>query len=38
MNQASVQHLVLFDGACGLCSRLVRFVLPRPTFANASST
>lgn len=23
------QHLVLYDGACGLCDRFVQFVLPR---------
>jgi predicted DCC family thiol-disulfide oxidoreductase YuxK len=23
------QHLLLYDGVCGLCNRLVRFVLPR---------
>lgn len=27
MHRARVQHLVLFDGVCGLCNRLVRFVL-----------
>jgi predicted DCC family thiol-disulfide oxidoreductase YuxK len=23
------KHLILYDGVCGLCNRLVRFVLPR---------
>ena len=23
------QHLVLYDGVCGLCNRLNQFVLPR---------
>jgi predicted DCC family thiol-disulfide oxidoreductase YuxK len=27
--QASGQHLILYDGVCGLCNRLNAFVLPR---------
>lgn len=25
------QHLLLYDGVCGLCNRVVRFLLPRDT-------
>jgi predicted DCC family thiol-disulfide oxidoreductase YuxK len=29
MTAGAGEHLVLYDGACGLCSRLVRFVIRR---------
>jgi predicted DCC family thiol-disulfide oxidoreductase YuxK len=29
MTEGEGRHLVLFDGVCGLCNRVVRFILPR---------
>jgi predicted DCC family thiol-disulfide oxidoreductase YuxK len=30
-NPAGGQHLILYDGVCGLCNRLNQFILPRDT-------
>ena len=35
-SQAGGDHLILYDGVCGLCSRLTRFVLDRDSRAEFS--